>query len=188
MSLELHANHVQITYYFGIFLAGFIIVQIIEHLKFGQIKPLVFALLAFGGGATIGLANHTMRLWSNAVYSSETIRGKTELTSNKESKGGLDRDYAFSYSYGIGETGTLLIPNLYGGASGGSLGGKKSETLKVMVNAGIPEDGATGFQNMVQPNGATNHSWAGQIMLGQLSFSCSFWALSSLKLIQNGGC
>lgn len=145
MSLELYANHVQITYYFGLFLAGYIIVQIIEHIKSGQIKPLVFALLAFGGGASIGLANHTMRLWSNAVYSSETIRGKTELTSNKESKGGLDRDYAFSYSYGIGETGTLLIPNLYGGASGGSLGGKKSETLKVMVNAGIPEEGATGF-------------------------------------------
>ena len=145
MSLELYANHVQITYYLGLFLAGFVIVQIIEHLKSGQIKPLVFALLAFGGGALIGLGNHTMRLWNNAVYSGETIRGKSELTSNKQSKGGLDRDYAYNWSYGIAETGTLLIPNFYGGASGGSLGGKNSETLKVMVNAGIPEESAMGF-------------------------------------------
>ena len=145
MSLELYANHVQITYYFGLFLAGYILVQIIEHIKSGQIKPLIFSLLAFGGGAMIGLGNHTMRLWSNAVYSAETIRGKSELTSNVQSKGGLDRDYAFQWSYGIGETGTLLIPNFYGGANGGSLGGKKSETLKAMVNAGIPEENAMGF-------------------------------------------
>ena len=145
MSLELYANHVQITYYFGLFLAGYILVQIIEHIKSGQIKPLIFSLLAFGGGAILGLGNHTMRLWSNAVYSAETIRGKSELTSNVQSKGGLDRDYAFQWSYGIGETGTLLIPNFYGGANGGSLGGKKSETLKAMVNAGIPEENAIGF-------------------------------------------
>ena len=145
MSLELYANHVQITYYFGLFLAGYILVQIIEHIKSGQIKPLVFSLVAFGGGAILGLGNHTMRLWSNAVYSAETIRGKSELTSNVQSKGGLDRDYAFQWSYGIGETGTLLIPNFYGGANGGSLGGKKSETLKAMVNAGIPEENAMGF-------------------------------------------
>ena len=145
MSLELYANHVQITYYFGLFLAGYILVQIIEHIKSGQIKPLVFSLLAFGGGAILGVGNHTMRLWNNAVYSAETIRGKSELTSNVESKGGLDRDYAFQWSYGIGETGTLLIPNFYGGANGGSLGGKKSETLKAMVNAGIPEENAIGF-------------------------------------------
>ena len=145
MSLELYANHVQITYYFGLFLAGYILVQIIEHIKSGQIKPLIFSLLAFGGGAILGLGNHTMRLWSNAVYSAETIRGKSELTSNVQSKGGLDRDYAFQWSYGIGETGTLLIPNFYGGANGGSLGGKKSETLKAMVNAGIPEENAMGF-------------------------------------------
>jgi hypothetical protein len=170
MSLELYANHVQITYYLGLLLVGYVLIQVIEFIKSGQIKPLVFALLAFGGGALIGLGNHTMRLWNNAVYSAETIRGKSELTSNKESKGGLDRDYAFYWSYGIGETGTLLIPNFYGGKSGGSLGGAKSETLKVMVNAGIPEENALGFTEQgysywgEQP-GVGGPDYAGAIML-----------------------
>lgn len=145
MSFELYANHVQITYYTGLFLAGYFIVQAIDLIKNGQVKPLIFASLAFVGGALIGIGNHTMRLWSSAVYAEETIRGKSELTSNKQSKGGLDRDYAFNWSYGIGETGTFLIPNFYGGKSGGSLGGAKSETLKTMVNAGIPEENAMGF-------------------------------------------
>ncbi|MCU0469752.1 MAG: hypothetical protein MUF58_14230 [Arcicella sp.] len=145
MSFELYANHVQITYYLGLLLAGYFIVKTIECVKNQQFKHLIFALLAFGGGALIGLGNHTMRLWNNTVYSAETIRGKSELTSNKQSKGGLDRDYAYNWSYGIGETGTFLIPNFYGGASGGNLGGSKSETLKTMVNAGIPEESALGF-------------------------------------------
>ncbi|MEA5259142.1 hypothetical protein VB264_15200 [Arcicella aquatica] len=145
MSLEIYANHVQITYYFALLLFGYVIVEIINHVKQGKIKSLVFALLALGLGSFVGVANHTMRLWNNYEYSKETIRGKSELTSNTESKGGLDRDYAFSYSYGIGETGTLLIPNFYGGTMGGTLGGKKSETLKAMVNAGIPEENALPF-------------------------------------------
>lgn len=145
MSLEIYANHIQITYYFGLFLGGYIVIKTIEKVKAGEFKPLVFALMAFGGGALIGLGNHTMRLWNNAVYSAETIRGKSELTTNTQSKGGLDRDYAYNWSYGIGESGTLLIPNFYGGSSGGTLGGKKSATLKVMVEAGIPEESALGF-------------------------------------------
>ena len=170
MSLELYANHVQITYYLGLLLVGYFIVQTISLIQKGQTKRLVFACLAFGIGAFIGLGNHTMRLWNNAVYSAETIRGKSELTSNTESKGGLDRDYAFKWSYGIGETVTLLIPSFYGGASGGDLGGKKSETLKTMVSAGIPEENALPFVEKGpaywgdQP-GTGGPAYAGAIML-----------------------
>jgi len=51
----------------------------------------------------------------------ETMRGgRTELTNhtNKtESKDGLSKDYAFGYSYGLGETFTVLVPHMFGGGS-----------------------------------------------------------------------
>ncbi|UOQ73754.1 hypothetical protein [Hymenobacter cellulosilyticus] len=50
---------------------------------------------------------------------------------------GLDRDYAFGWSYGVGETITLLIPNYYGGASTGPLS-ENSATGKAMAGMGVP--------------------------------------------------
>jgi hypothetical protein len=54
-------------------------------------------------------------------YSKSTIRGGqselTDRTGNKKPTGGLDKDYAFSWSNGVGETFSLLIPRLYGGGS-----------------------------------------------------------------------
>ncbi|MBO7553886.1 MAG: YfhO family protein, partial [Bacteroidaceae bacterium] len=51
----------------------------------------------------------------------ETMRGKSELVQTgdaaKQTSSGLDRDYITQWSYGIGETLTLLVPNMKGGAS-----------------------------------------------------------------------
>lgn len=143
--LELYANHVQITYYFALMIAVYVVIESISLIRQGKTKQMVTGLIMIGIASLIGAANHTTRLWSNYEYSKETIRGKSELTSNKQSTGGLDKDYAFSYSYGKWETGTLLIPNFYGGAMGGTLGGSKSETYKVMTNNGIPDENALQF-------------------------------------------
>ncbi len=146
MGLEIYANHIQITYYFVLLMAGYGLVESIKLIREGKVKQLVIALAVIGGASLIGAGNHTMRLWNNYVYSKETIRGKSELTSpTQQSKGGLDRDYAFGWSYGVAESGTLLIPNFHGGASGASLGGAKSETYKTMTNNGVPEESALQF-------------------------------------------
>ena len=53
-------------------------------------------------------------------YSKETMRGKSELVkpdSHNQTKSGLERDYITQWSYGIGETFSLLVPNVKGGAS-----------------------------------------------------------------------
>ncbi len=55
-------------------------------------------------------------------YGQYTMRGGlSELSLNKKGQdekknGGLDKDYAFSWSQGVGETLTLFVPNLYGGS------------------------------------------------------------------------
>jgi hypothetical protein len=58
-------------------------------------------------------------LWTSYEYMKETIRGGAELTSDKENKtSGLDKDYITQWSYGIGETFSLMIPDVKGGESG----------------------------------------------------------------------
>ena len=48
------------------------------------------------------------------------MRGKSELVkehSANQTGSGLERDYITQWSYGIGETFSLLVPNVKGGAS-----------------------------------------------------------------------
>jgi hypothetical protein len=71
-------------------------------------------------------------------YTKETMRGGAVLKTNAEGKtesSGLELDYAYQWSYGIGETFTLLIPNLAGASSVYNIG-ENSETYKVLLQTG----------------------------------------------------
>jgi hypothetical protein len=135
VALELYANHLQITYYLVLVLILIGIVQFVKDLKANNISSfakrsgvlVLAALLASGTAVT--------RLSTTMEYGKESTRGKSELTNNLDNKtSGLDKDYATSWSYGITETFTLLIPNFYGGASQGELT-TDSETYQAIKRA-----------------------------------------------------
>ncbi|HEY1038243.1 MAG TPA: hypothetical protein VGF30_02510, partial [Bacteroidia bacterium] len=122
--LELYANHVQITYY--LFMLVFIIAlfELVAAFKTKTIKSFAISCIFLAGAAIIGVLPNTTNLWATYEYGKYSTRGKTELTikSNKESNSdiatsGLDKEYATQWSYGVGETFTLLVPNFKGGAS-----------------------------------------------------------------------
>ncbi len=145
LSLELYANHVQITYYLGIAIVALMIAEGYALIKNGETRKLVLAVAGLGFAAAIAVSNHTTRLWNGYDYTKETIRGKPELTPPagtpvETNQNGLDKSYAFNYSYGLAETLTLLVPNIYGGASSGALSAS-SDTYKVLANRGV--DAAT---------------------------------------------
>ena len=135
VALELYANHLQITYYLVLVLILIGIVQFVKDLKANNISSfakrsgvlVLAALLASGTAVT--------RLSTTMEYGKESTRGKSELTNDLDNKtSGLDKDYATSWSYGIAETFTLLIPNFYGGASQGELT-TDSETYQAIKRA-----------------------------------------------------
>jgi len=135
VALELYANHLQITYYLVLILLLIGIVQFVKDLKANNLPDfakrsgvlVLAALLASGTAVT--------RLSTTMEYGTESTRGKSELTNNLDNKtSGLDKDYATSWSYGIAETFTLLIPNFYGGASQGELT-TDSETYQAIKRA-----------------------------------------------------
>ena len=71
----------------------------------------------------LGVAINASNLYHTYQYSKESMRGKSELTyknqknPGNQTKDGLERDYITQWSYGIGETWTLLVPDIKGGAS-----------------------------------------------------------------------
>ncbi len=138
--IELYANHIQITYYLTLTLVLYVIYRLIlifldkDNLAKG-FKTFGLASAALLVAGLLSLGSHASRFMTNYYYSQETIRGQSELSSNTESKGGVDRDYAFQWSYGKMETFTLLIPNFYGGGSGsGTLLDENSKSYQTLEN------------------------------------------------------
>lgn len=119
LTLEVSANHLQITYYLllmVVLLGVFMLVDAYKEKKLNSfIKTTGFLAIAALFAVLANLSN----LWTTWEYGKETIRGKTELTTEQQNRtSGLDKDYATQWSYGIDETFTLLIPNVKGGATG----------------------------------------------------------------------
>ncbi len=125
-SLQVKATHFQITYYMGFILVIFSLVYLVQSIREKTIPQFVKSAGFLLGAALFGLLTNASSLYTIYDYGKDSIRGKSELTSKevKESSG-LDASYALSYSYGVGETFSYMIPNVYGGASNIGLGEQK---------------------------------------------------------------
>lgn len=118
LALEVKANHLQITYYLLLIVIIVVIAQLISDIKNKQIGRFFKATLCLIVAAVFGVLTNTTTLYANYKYSKDTTRGKPVLMQDATNQTkGLDRDYITQWSYGKGETWSLLIPNAKGGAS-----------------------------------------------------------------------
>lgn len=120
LALQIHSNHIQMTYYSFFIIAGYVIAVFIDRYKKHELPAFVKASIVCCIAGLLAVAINSSNLFHTWQYSKESIRGKSELSHNPENKteNGLDRDYMVQWSYGLGETWTLLIPNVKGGATG----------------------------------------------------------------------
>ena len=96
------------------------IAWLVEAIKEKQMARFLKATGVVALGAAIGVCINLSNLYHTWEYSQESMRGKSELVkqnSSNQTNSGLERDYITQWSYGIGETWTLLVPNTKGGAS-----------------------------------------------------------------------
>ena len=128
--LQIAFNHIQITFYTAIACVAmgiaYFVTAIVKKrfpqfaLKIGIL--LVGAMLAFGCNIRLLLVNeeymkYTMRGGNELTVTPEGLYGDGEAP-QQNTADGLKIDYAFSWSYGVGETYTLLVPGAMGGGSG----------------------------------------------------------------------
>jgi hypothetical protein len=119
-SLEIGANHLQITYYFLFVIVALIVNEAVRAVREKALPRFLktSALLLLAAGLAVG--SNLIQLYYIYTHSEETIRGESELTvAPGAPASGLDKAYATSWSYGKAETFDLFIPNLMGGSSSG---------------------------------------------------------------------
>lgn len=139
--LNIYWNHQQITYYLLLIILVLVVVYLIYAIREHRLKDFLkstVVLFVVGCLAVLPAAAH---LLTTMDYAKDSMRGGAVLQNNvqgqKESSG-LDIDYAFAWSYGQGESMTLLIPDFYGASSHYNIG-KKSNTYELLGPTGQAE-------------------------------------------------
>ena len=121
-AMQVLSNHVQMSYYF-LFVIGFMsLAFLIDAIRQRTFAKWLKATLCFAIGGILGVCINLSNLYHTWEYSKESMRGKSELTQKTkdpadQTSSGLERSYITMWSYGKGETWTLLVPNTKGGAS-----------------------------------------------------------------------
>ena len=143
-SLSFAAGMYQIIYYQFIILGFVILGYLVKAIQEKRLASFFLPLITFVALVGLSIGPSIASFFYTKDYTDATMRGgKSEFTLNKKEKktnGGLDRDYAFAWSQGIGETFTLLVPNLYGGGGSTNLG-TNSETYEVVSQFAGEENG-----------------------------------------------
>ena len=139
--------HPQMTYYIAMLIGVMVIAEIYSKIRANEWKNLGISLGICIACLALVVGSKACFLTLNNEYLKETMRGgHSELTKLSQDKPaeGLDIKYATDWSYGKGETMTLLIPNWEGGASGYNLG-KDSQLSQAMRKQGVDKRNAEQF-------------------------------------------
>ena len=118
LALELYANHLQITYYLIMIIVPLGVAELYRAYKEKRLPYFFKATASLAVVALLAACTNITSLLATQEYGKYSTRGPSELTTDQENKTtGLDRDYVTGWSYGIGESFTLFIPNFKGGVS-----------------------------------------------------------------------
>lgn len=128
-ALSVMEGHLQITYYLALFCVFVYLGFVYQEIKAKRIPELLKTTGIMVVAVLLAVAPNMSNLYSNYEMSKTSTRGTSELTlpqtagdvAAEKHSSGLDKEYAFQWSYGVKELLTLLVPDVYGGGSGGTL-------------------------------------------------------------------
>lgn len=175
-TLIMNQNHVQVVYYIFLILICFGIYFLISCIKKKDLphflKTAGLAIVA----ATLALLSFATIFMPTQEFAKETMRGgRSELTLGEKPEdaanktvGGLNKDYAFQWSYGIGETFTFILPNYMGSNSGPKPLGEKSKAVETLTGAGLPEQVVNSLYGSLSAYWGTQPGTSGPVYFGAI--------------------
>lgn len=116
-SLEIGTNHPQITYYFLIAMGAFWVSELVYAIRGKRAADFAKRTAVLAAAGIVAAGSNFAPLWYTSRHSGDTIRGGSELAADAGENRGLDLQYATAWSYGIGESWNMLIPDFAGGDS-----------------------------------------------------------------------
>ena len=142
VALSLANGHIQITYYLVLLCLLIYVGYAVRKIKEKAYGEWLKTSLIMAVCVILAVLPNAQGMYSNWDLGQHSIRGASELTPKPDVSGkvekastGLDKDYAFQWSYGWKELMTVLVPNVYGGGSGGTLD-SSSELYKELKKNG----------------------------------------------------
>lgn len=197
--LQTSTQHVQVVYYTAIIMACMSVAYLVHSIRTKNVKPVIISGLVALGAGLLGIASYAISWYPLQDYAKETMRGgRSEITIGKDStnltKGGLDKDYAFGWSYGISETMTFMVPRVYGGSSSTVVAGKPrsefGEDTKVsqviQEKTGMSEDQADGFAQQLPAYWGDQPGTSGPVYLGAIICALFILGLINVKSWHKG--
>ena len=168
-------NHQQILYYTILMSVIMVVFFSFKAIKEKNIKHLAFCGILCVTGAALALMANAFALFPINEYSKESMRGGSQLTTkdNKDpgnkTKGGLDKDYAFAWSYGKTELLTLMVPNAVGGGGATPFKDEPKFIEVLQEDQSIPNDFKQELAQSSSPYwGAQSQGTSGPVYLGAL--------------------
>lgn len=153
LALEIRTNHVQITYYLFIALLIYLGIELYHAIREKKIKGFLQTSALLAGSVILAVLVNASVLFPTYEYSKLTTRGKANIQKVEEGgqTSGLDKEYAYQWSQGVGENITFLIPNAYGGKSSGTFD-ENSEVVKFLIKVGAPANQAQQIAQQTLPS------------------------------------
>lgn len=183
MTLELTMNHVQITYYFLFILLFVGLYFLVDAIKEKQLKHFLITSVGIVGVFILAFVINSENIVLTNDYAKYSIRGANDVTINVDGttsgdlSSGLDRSYITQWSYGIGETFTLLSPYVKGGASEPIANSPFAEKIQ---NSDLPQEQINSAMNGYSYWG-TQPITSGPVYIGVIVILLAFLSLFFLK-------
>lgn len=146
MGLSLYNNHIQMTYYLGLFLILYVVIAFGFAIKNKEIPAFIRGSAVLLLGLVLSVGASASKLWTTLEFSHDTMRGKPILETPLDNadpaavnKDGLDWEYAMQWSNGVKDIIAMCIPRGAGGSGGEDLGANAS-VVKDLRSKGVTQE------------------------------------------------